>query len=248
MNDPQLDSCATVNATQDTTGCMGSTIKLASGRYFDLLAPFIDEESMFDISFALGNVCRFAGHTAFYSVAEHCVLASLLVEQDYNDPKLALAVLLHDAAEAFVGDVSRPLKMLLPEYAGIERRIQNAVNDHFLDGIEYDPSLVKRYDNILLKAEKKHFFPDDKVEWTGFENVPNRKVGFAEMLSVHAAGVFYCRYHSLRAELSRQDENAKLRVALADAIRRPMGVHPDSAAGLVTDEEVDAAEARRPRA
>ena len=135
----------------------GSTILLASGDYFDLLEP----ESCLgpclarDIAHALSNLCRFTGHTSrFYSVAEHSVFVSRIVP-----PEDALAGLLHDAAEAFIGDVSSPLKALLPEYRVIEKRIEAAVLGHF--GIRWIPETVKIADRQMLRKEQREAMGND---------------------------------------------------------------------------------------
>ena len=91
-----------------------------SGRYFDLLNPDPNEIDIDDIASALSKITRFTGHGRFaYSVAEHSVHCASLVPPDY-----ALEALLHDAQEAYLGDVSSPLKALLPEYRAIEHRVQ----------------------------------------------------------------------------------------------------------------------------
>lgn len=108
-----------------------SSISTVSGRFFDILKPEDYEFDIDEIATALSNICRYTGHVnKFYSVAEHSVLVSRLVPS-----RLALAGLLHDASEAFVGDVSSPLKRLLPDYKRIEERVQEAIADQF--GLPY---------------------------------------------------------------------------------------------------------------
>lgn len=86
-------------------------LRTASGRKFPLINPSPSDIVLQDIAHALGNLCRFTGHTQrVYTVAEHCVLVALILrEQGYNTETQLLG-LLHDAAEAYVGDLSSPLK------------------------------------------------------------------------------------------------------------------------------------------
>ena len=93
-------------------------IQTVSGQIFDLLDP--PDPNPYDIAHALARICRFTGHTRqHYSVAQHSVLC---VAQ--ASPKAKLWALCHDAHEAYVGDVTAPLKRLLPDYQALEERIQ----------------------------------------------------------------------------------------------------------------------------
>jgi hypothetical protein len=105
----------------------GDWISTYSGRPFYPLDPRPEDISIYDIAHALSQLCRFAGHTrVFYSVAQHSVLASTIVS-----PNRRLEALLHDAAEAYVVDVPRPLKRMLPAYRDIESRIDEVIRARF---------------------------------------------------------------------------------------------------------------------
>lgn len=163
-------------------GCLGNTIKVAAGHYVDLKNP--------DPA-ALSKICRFGAHCRrFYSVAEHLILATELATEDGHDLKTLQAIFLHDAAEAYIGDCVKPLKNMLPDYAEYERRMEDAVQAAF--GINFSTyhDAIKKYDFIMLKAEKLAFWPDDKHEWTGFSDIEVRKVSFSYMNPIRAEKSF----------------------------------------------------------
>lgn len=137
-----------------------SSISVVGGEFFDLLHPENSEYDIYIIATALSNLCRYTGHvTRFYSVAEHCVLVSFACPQQY-----ALEGLLHDASEAFVGDVSSPLKKLLPAYQEIEENIQADVARRF--GLTYPfPEAIHKADKQLYWSERKEIAPAVDSMW-----------------------------------------------------------------------------------
>lgn len=122
-----------------------------TGLYVDLVNPKQNTICIEDIAHGLANTCRFNGQCEqFYSVAQHSVYASWRAPHGNN--LLALTALLHDASEAYIGDVVSPLKQLLPDYKVIEKNLQTVINKKF-DLPPNLPALVKQIDLRLLVTE-----------------------------------------------------------------------------------------------
>lgn len=143
----------------------GPTITLASGKIFDFLNPHGSDFDIHDVAHGLAHVCRYAGQCRdFYSVAEHSLLVSdVVTEYRYE-------ALLHDAAEAFIGDITRPLKQLLPEYKRIEAEVEDAVADRFSLDRGYR-SVVKAADLSVLAAEQAQVMAAGTDAWAAEANI-----------------------------------------------------------------------------
>lgn len=141
----------------------GSWMQTFTGRQFYPLAPRPEDVDPVDIAHALSLICRYGGHTRrFYSVAEHCVLMSRAVA-----PEHALFALLHDATEAYVGDMVRPLKLHMLEYRQVEWNVWEAITIRFglaLTGRAL-PREVKEADNRILLDERAAVLSPPPADW-----------------------------------------------------------------------------------
>lgn len=127
--------------------------RTVSGRRIDLERPRSEDITIEDIACGLSRICRFNGQLPeFYSVAEHSIFVAELV-----DPQLRLAALLHDASEAYLGDVSRNLKHspALAGYRALESLLQGVIEDRF--GLRFcsaDRHQIKIADDLAATWER----------------------------------------------------------------------------------------------
>lgn len=137
-----------------------------SGNRFYPLVPRIDRVAIEDIAHGLAYQCRFNGQTQeFYSVAQHSLIVAGLVPAH-----LRLAALLHDAAEAYLGDMVKPLKVLLPEFTMLEERVTGIIAAAFaIDFSEYGP--IKHADLIALATEKRDLMPHSVERWAYLDDI-----------------------------------------------------------------------------
>jgi hypothetical protein len=199
----------------------------ASGRCVSLSAPTPDQISIDDIALHLSRLPRFLGATrAAYSVAQHsCLVADILHRTLPNSPQLELAGLLHDAHEAFIGDIVTPVGWALgverlrggrdadggaggdPALDRLKRRMDRAIGASLglAPASEADRDLIKQADRQAFRAEWRELMPGPcpgkpmADEWRG-------KI---EPLAAGAAAVeFRCRFHRLKAAVAEKAAEA----------------------------------------
>jgi len=140
-----------------------SEIVTYTGRVVDPLYLNPDKVNIIDIAHSLANQCRFTGHVReFYSVAQHSVLVAEYVMDDLDgSSRLGLSGLLHDASEAYLSDLARPVKHALgfgEAYREVEERLQRTISQAF--HLKYPfPDIVIKVDDALLAAEQRDLMP-----------------------------------------------------------------------------------------
>jgi uncharacterized protein len=146
----------------------GHRMQLVSGKSYWPADPRAEEVDIDDIAHALGMICRFGGQSRrFYSVAEHSVNVSHCVP-----PEHALQALLHDAPEAYIGDVIRPVKSMLgAAYTDMESLNWCAIADRFGVPREMHPS-IKAADDLVLELERRILKPQDPHPWEHTSTLP----------------------------------------------------------------------------
>lgn len=135
---------------------MPNGIMTQSGNKVDLLNPSSDQLTIEDIARGLAYKAHYCGHTPFYfSIAEHSILVSKITNG-------LLPALLHDASEAYLSDIVRPLKTELPEYREIEKNFMKVIYESF--GISLTDKVsdsIKFADVLALSFEWRNFFPGE---------------------------------------------------------------------------------------
>lgn len=166
------------------------------GYQFDFDHPTPERVDILDIARALSNICRFTGHVRqFYSVAQHSVIVSQLVE-----PEFAFEGLMHDAAEAYVGDMSSPLKRVVgAAYKDVEHRVEAVIRTKYGLPPKLSPE-VKKADWIALGIEAKHLLPPDTLKWPELANLAIPDLPFRPLDPEQARMLWLERFYLLTGE------------------------------------------------
>ncbi len=188
-----------------------------TGRRFWPLDPRAEDVCIEDIAHALALKCRFTGHCRdFYSVAQHSVLCAQYVAQHGGSAELQLAALLHDASEAYLPDVARPIKgrfAIVFQSGGVstpfkatEDKLQDVIHLALGIGRVFEFSLIKDADMALLLSERRDLMPPHDHCWAkanGAEHLelwPEKIRGW----SCHEAKMrFETQWELLREEVAR---------------------------------------------
>ncbi|MBO5510017.1 MAG: phosphohydrolase [Lachnospiraceae bacterium] len=127
---------------------------------FRPLEPVSEDIRIEDIAHSLSMLCRANGHYGdFYSVGAHCLNCYDEAVARRESPRVRMACLLHDATEAYISDVTRPVKRYLKEYQDIEDRLAGVIYGKFLGSklTEYEAKMVKIIDDAMLYYEFLEF-------------------------------------------------------------------------------------------
>ena len=178
----------------------GPYLQTVSGRWVNPFDPDPEQLDAGDIARALANQCRFGGHSrVFYSVAQHCVIVSRVVEDRGGDVEAVFAALMHDATEAYLGDMPHPLKhrsALGEAFKAAEDHLERAIRDRFR--IAPDVPEIKRVDRSLLATERRAFSAED-WHWPELEGVEPLDLELTAWSPDEAAEAFARRYAELDA-------------------------------------------------
>jgi uncharacterized protein len=178
----------------------GPYLQTVSGRWVNPFDPDPEQLDAGDIARALANQCRFGGHSrAFYSVAQHSVIVSRLVEERGGDAEDAFAALMHDATEAYLGDMPHPIKHRSPlgqAFKAAEDHLERAIAARF--GIKPDVREIKRADRALLATERR-IFSAESWHWPELEGVEPLDLEITPWSPDEAAKAFAERFAELEA-------------------------------------------------
>ncbi len=162
----------------------GSWMQTYTGKQFYPLSARVEDIDLIDIAHSLSLQCRYNGHVRkFYSVAEHCILMSQYIYDTTVDEltpigeaagvpvELALWALLHDAPEAYIGDMVRPLKIHMLDFCAVDNTIMRVIANKFslstglLTGSDPIPSIVKGVDTRILLDERAELLGPTPAVW-----------------------------------------------------------------------------------
>lgn len=181
---------------------LGDWMQTYTGVAFYPMDPRPEEISIYDIAHALANICRYGGHSRyFYSVAEHSCLVSEFVSEAQK-----FDALMHDAAEAYVGDMVRPLKLSMPEFCSVENKIRTVIAEKFGISAVTSPE-IHLVDTRILLDERDLVLGIPPQSWgTQIESLEKLGVEIALLNPESAECMFLDMWEDFSGKNGRADE------------------------------------------
>lgn len=170
-----------------------------TGRKFWPLSPHKDDLDIRDIAHALSLLNRYTGHTKyFYSIAQHSVMAVSAVDMKIElTPKLKRTIAMHDAAEAYINDIARPVKEMMREmgvgYAEIEEQLEIIIADKYDLTFPF-PSIVKTADMIMLATERRDLLATPPLPWRSTANIKPLDTVIRSWMPAYAETMFLATF------------------------------------------------------
>ena len=162
-----------------------SWIQTYTGKQFWPMSCREEDIDIKDIAHALSLVNRYQGHTKFpFSVAQHCLLGLLIINRliisddkrnidfDFNRD-FKKAWMLHDASEAYICDLARPIKRFFPEYKNVEEDLQYCIETRYDCRLIDKESIkmLKRIDNTCLYFERRQLMATPSIPWKEHDTI-----------------------------------------------------------------------------
>jgi 5'-deoxynucleotidase YfbR-like HD superfamily hydrolase len=200
-----------------TTNQTDPWVQTFSGVAFDLLTPRVEDVQINDIAISLSRLARYAGHTrgtaingCGYSVAQHSVLVADLLRTWGADAKLQREGLLHDAAEAYYGDITSPVQRALIRLGGgdalvaLKERVDAAVRRALMLTLD-EPPLVRRADLVALAIERRWLMAPCERDWNLPELADTRWSGIEVLDASNCYRAFLARLNELDASITSDE-------------------------------------------
>lgn len=151
-------------------------IRIHRGRYFHMHRDDPNEVDIMAIASATSRLCRFTGHLKdgieIYSVAEHSIYVSHILEMMGCPPSVCFQGLMHDASEAYLADIAAPFKGEVGNYYATEEKIMSRIKERFLLPETFDPRVGLADWYALFNEARQILFAIDEGElatWQGYE-------------------------------------------------------------------------------
>lgn len=221
--------------TRPTTEPDGPWIQTASGGVVGTLHPRPEDVDLIDLAIALSWTNRYTGHVGTYSVATHSILVSRWVESMGADAPDCMAALLHDAHEAYLGDLSRPLQEAIqvavederpdlggpgiPANLGLFKRAWSKLRarhdaailrglglDRVIAPANLQQALIKEADTRILVDERDALWSSvEPFPWFGGQPVEALGIEVLRQNPAESMGAFLRRYNELRLRLGLKE-------------------------------------------